>query len=432
VYAGSRVQISPSPPFFFLYLMLKPKFISLLKNLKDYSASQFVTDCISGIIVGIIALPLAIAFAIASGVSPEKGIITAIVGGLLVSLLSGSRVQIAGPTGAFVVIVYGIIQAHGLEGLYIATIMAGVLLIFSGLCRIGSLIKYIPYAVVVGFTSGIAVIIFLSEIKDALGLSMGNVPAGFFEKWASYSHSIQTFNPYALAMTAGTIILVLCSKRFLRGVPGSIIALVIATCAAYIFRFPIETIGSRFGEIPHHFPSPVLPVITFGVIKDLSGPILAIALLGGIESLLSAVVADAKIGGQHRPNMELIAQGVANIASPLFGGVPVTGAIARTATNVDHGARTPVAGIVHAITLLLIMLFLGKWVIYIPLACLAGILIVVAYNMSEWKTFATLCRGAGGNIIILLSTFLLTILVDLVTAITVGVLLSVLLFMLKK
>ena len=409
--------------------MLKPKFVSLLKNLKDYSGAQLIADCTSGVIVGIVALPLAIAFAIASGVSPEKGLITAIVGGFLVSALGGSRVQIAGPTGAFVVIVYGIVQKFGIEGLYISTIMAGILLMILGFARIGSMIKFIPYPVVVGFPSGIAVIIFLSQVKDLLGLKMGSVPADFFQKCIQYSQHITTINVYALMISVATIIVIILWKNFFKQIPGSLVALILSTLAVHFFKLPVETIGSRFGEIPHNFPPPMIPTINLETIKQLSSPILAITLLGAIESLLSAVVSDGMIGGRHRSNMELIGQGIANVVSPIFGGIPVTGAIARTVTNINNGGRTPIAGMVHAIILLLIMLFLGKLVVYIPLACLAGILAVVCYNMSEWHSFLMLLKSPRSDVIVLLATFLITVVVDLSTAIQAGVILSVFLFM---
>ena len=409
--------------------MLKPKLFSLLKNLKNYSLAQLAGDCTSGVIVGIVALPLAIAFGIASGVSPEKSIITAIIGGFLVSFLGGSRVQIAGPTGAFVVIVYGIIQKFGLEGLYISTIMAGVFLIILGFARIGSMIKFMPYPVVVGFTSGIAVIIFSSQIKDLLGLEMGDVPAEFFQKWIEFGQHINTINIHAFMISIGTILTIIFWKKINRQIPGSLVALILSTLIVHFLKLPVETIGTRFGEIPNHFPMPVIPTIDLQTIQQLTSPALAIALLGGIESLLSAVVADGMIGGRHRSNMELIAQGVANIVSPLFGGIPVTGAIARTATNINNGGRTPIAGIVHAIILLLIMLFLGKWVVYIPLACLAGILVIVAYNMSEWHSFVMLLKSPRSDVTVLWGTFLITVIFDLTMAIQLGVILSIFLFM---
>lgn len=409
--------------------MLKPKFVSLLNNIKEYTLSQLMADATAGVIVGVVALPLAIAFAIASGVSPDKGIITAIIGGFIVSALGGSRVQIAGPTGAFVVIVYGVVQKYGLEGLYISTIMAGFLLIILGMARIGSMIKFMPYPVIVGFTSGIAAIIFSSEIKDFLGLKMGAVPADFIPKWVEYAQNFSTINPYAVSISTGTILVLIFWKRIFHKIPGSIVALVLSTLAVHFFKWPVETIGSRFGDISHSFPLPRVPVIHLETIKQLSSPIIAIALLGGIESLLSAVVADGMIGGRHRSNMELIAQGIANLFSPLFGGIPVTGAIARTATNINNGGRTPIAGMVHAITLLIMILFLGGLVRYIPLSCLAGILIVVSYNMSQWRSFIMLLKSPRSDVVVLVATFFITLIVDLTAAIQVGVILSVFLFM---
>ena len=412
--------------------MIKPKFITLLKNLKDYSWSQFAADCASGVIVGIVALPLAIAFGIASGVSPEKGLITAIIGGLIVAVLGGSRVQIAGPTGAFIVIVYGIVQKFGIEGLYVSTIMAGILLVILGFARIGSLIKLMPYPVVVGFTSGIAVIIFSSQIKDLLGLHMGTVPVGFFQKWIQYGQHIGTFNINAILISSITVLVIIWGQKFFKQVPVSLAALILSTLTVHLFKLPVETIGSRFGSIPNGFPSPSIPYINLEMIRRLMPSILAITLLGGIESLLSAVVADGRIGGKHRSNMELVAQGVANMVSPLFGGIPVTGAIARTATNINHGGRTPVAGIVHAAVLLLIVLCLGKWVVYIPLSCLAGILIIVAYNMSEWHAFVMLLKNSRIDVAVLWATFLITVIFNLTTAILVGVVLSVVPWLLDK
>ncbi len=409
--------------------MLKPKFFSLLENLKEYSLSQLIADCGAGVIVGVVALPLAIAFAIASGVSPEKGLITAIIGGLVVAVLGGSRVQIAGPTGAFIVIIYGIVQKYGMEGLYVSTILAGVFLIVLGLARIGSMIKFMPYPVIVGFTSGIAVIIFSSEIKDFLGLQMGDVPSNFFYKWIQFWLNINTLNIYALVISVTTILLIIFWGRLIKQVPGALAALILWTIIVAVFKWPVETIGSHFGSIPHNFPKPSFPHISLETIKQLSSPIIAITLLGGIESLLSAVVADGMVGGRHRSNMELIAQGMANMITPLFGGIPVTGAIARTATNINSGGRTPIAGIVHAIVLLLIMLFLGKWVVYIPLSCLAGILVVVAYNMSEWRSFMMLLKGPRSDVLVLGTTFLMTVIVDLSVAIQAGVILSAFLFM---
>jgi SulP family sulfate permease len=406
--------------------MLKPK---LLTTLKDYTWERFASDSIAGIIVGIVALPLAIAFAIASGVSPEKGIYTAIIAGFLISALGGSRVQIGGPTGAFVVIVYGIIQKYGLDGLTIATIMAGVILVIMGLARFGSMIKFIPYPVIAGFTSGIAVIIFSTQIKDLFGLAMGEVPSEFLHKWAAYLQNFSSVNYWALAVSLATLLIIIALQKVSRRIPGSLIALVFCTAMVYLFQLPVETIGDRFGQIPSMLPAPVLPKFDFQVIQNLIGPSMTIAILAGIEALLSAVVADGMIGGKHRSNMELVANGIANIVVPFFGGIPATGAIARTATNIKNGGRTPVAGMIHALVLLLILLFFGKWASLIPLSCLAAILVVVAYNMSEWRSFMRLLRSPRSDVIVLLLTFSLTVLFDLTVAIEAGMLMAVFLFM---
>jgi SulP family sulfate permease len=406
--------------------MFKPKIFTTLKN---YSRKQFASDLIAGIIVGIVALPLAIAFAIASGVTPEKGIFTAIIAGFIISAFGGSRVQIGGPTGAFIVIVYGIVQTYGVDGLTIATLIAGIMLVILGLARAGAIIKFIPHPLIVGFTSGIALIIFSSQMKDLFGLRMGNVPSEFIDKWKAYAEYFSSINIYAFLIAISTTALVLFSPKITRKIPGSLFAILISTIIVYYFKLPVETIGSKFGSIPSSLPSPGLPHIDFETIQNLIRPAFAIALLGGIESLLSAVVADGMIGGNHKSNIELVAQGGANIAVSIFGGIPATGAIARTATNVKNGGRTPVAGIVHALTLLVIMLFVGKWVTFIPMACLAGILIVVAYHMSEWKSFLSVTRGPKSDAIVLLSTFILTVMVDLIVAIEIGMVLAAFLFM---
>lgn len=406
--------------------MLKPK---IFTTLKGYTRTQFLADLSAGTIVGIVALPLAIAFGIASGVSPDKGLITAVIAGFLISALGGSRVQIGGPTGAFVVIVYGIIQQYGLDGLMIATVMAGIILVIMGLARFGSVIKFIPHPVVVGFTSGIALIIFSSQIKDFFGLNMQAVPADFIEKWIAYAGHFSAINYYSLAIGAGSLIVMLLWPKVSRKIPGSLVALILSTLAVQLFQLPVETIGSRFGEIPSSLPAPSMPHINFGIIKGLIGPATTIAILAAIESLLSAVVADGMIGGKHRSNMELIAQGVANIASPLFGGIPATGAIARTATNIKNGGRTPIAGIVHALVLLLIMLFFGKYAGLIPMSTLAAVLIIVSYNMSEWRSFRSLLKNPRGDVAVLLTTFGLTVIFDLTVAIEIGMILAVFLFM---
>lgn len=406
--------------------MLKPIITSTLKG---YTWERFGADLAAGTIVGIVALPLAIAFAIASGVSPEKGIFTAIIAGFLISALGGSRVQIGGPTGAFVVIVYGIVQKYGLDGLTIATIMAGVIMVIMGVARFGSMIKFIPYPVIAGFTSGIAVIIFSTQIKDFFGLTMEVVPSEFLHKWGAYFQNFSSLNYWALAISVATLLLIILLQKVSRRIPGSLIALVFCTAVAYLFELPVETIGNRFGQIASMLPAPVFPKIDFHVIQNLIGPSMTIAILAGIEALLSAVVADGMIGGKHRSNMELVANGVANILAPLFGGIPATGAIARTATNIKNGGRTPVAGIIHSIVLLLVLLFFGKWASLIPLSCLAAILVVVAYNMSEWRSFVRLLKSPRSDVMVLLFTFSLTVLFDLTIAIEVGLLMAIFLFM---
>jgi len=409
--------------------MFVPK---LVTTLKDYSREQFLRDATAGMIVGVVALPLCIAFAIASGVSPDRGLYTGIVGGLLISLLGGSRVQIGGPTGAFVVIVYGIVQRYGVEGLTVATLMAGVFLVIMGVAKLGVALRFIPFPVVTGFTSGIALIIFSSQVKDFLGLAMGDVPAEFFEKWAAYARHVGSINWYAAGLASLTLaILVLWPRLGARAakVPAPFVALIVTGALAVLLDLPVETIGSRFGAIDASFPRPVLPRLAFADVTALVGPALTIAMLAAIESLLSAVVSDGMIGARHRSNMELVANGIANIASPLFGGIPATGAIARTATNVKSGGRTPVAGIVHALTLLAITLFFGRFAALIPMATLAGILAVVAYHMSEWRIFRSELRAPRSDAAVLVTTFLLTVVVDLTVAISVGMVLAAFLFM---
>jgi SulP family sulfate permease len=406
--------------------MFRPK---LFDTLKSYSRQQLSKDIMAGLIVGLVALPLAIAFAIASGVSPEKGIYTAIVAGFIISALGGSRVQIGGPTGAFIVIVYGIVQVHGINGLVIATFMAGIILIIMGFARLGSVIKFIPHPLIIGFTSGIALIIFSSQIKDFLGLRMGAIPADFIDKWRSFSQYFQTVNIYTVLIGVATATIILLWPKVTHKVPGSLIAILVTTALMQLLHLPVETIGSKFGHIPSSLPKPVIPRLDLNTIRNLIRPAFTIALLGGIESLLSAVVSDGMIGGNHKSNMELVAQGTANIFSSIFGGIPATGAIARTATNVKNGGRTPVAGMIHAITLFLILLFFGKWAALIPTATLAGILVIVAYNMSEWKHFLTILKGQRSDMAILLTTFLLTVLVDLTVAIEIGMILAAFLFM---
>ncbi len=396
---------------------------------EGYSLSRFANDLLAGLIVGIVALPLSIAFAIASGVKPEQGLITGIIAGFLISAFSGSRVQIGGPTGAFIIIVFGIVQHYGYNGLAMATIMAGIILIIMGLARMGDVIKYIPYPVTVGFTSGIALIIFTTQIPDLLGLHLIKTPEHFVDKWTTYIQQITVTNIEALMLGLLTILIILILPKITKRVPGPIIAIIATTSLVHGLHIPAETIAGRFGEVSNHFPPIQIPSFNMADFSRLIQPAFTIALLAGIESLLSAVVADGMIGTRHRSNMELIGQGIANLFSPLFGGIPATGAIARTATNIKNGGRTPVAGIVHAIVLLLLFLFCGKWAGLIPMATLAGILIVVAYNMSEMHLFAKLLKGQRSDVLVLLMTFALTILVDLTVAIEVGVVLAALLFM---
>ncbi len=406
--------------------MLLPQ---LVTSLRDYDRSRFLSDCIAGVIVGIVALPLAIAFAIASGVTPDRGLWTAVIAGFLISALGGSRVQIGGPTGAFVVIVYGIVQQHGIDGLIIATMMAGVILVALGLARLGSIIKFIPYPVTVGFTSGIAVIIFTSQINDLLGLGITDLPADFVMKWRAFAANLHRINPWAVGLSAGCLVVISLWSRFSKRIPGALVALLLGTIAVSLFQLPVETIGSRFGDLPSGWPEPRIPVVSWATLTELVGPAITIAALGAIESLLSAVVADGMIGGRHRSNAELVGQGIANVVAPIFGGIPATGAIARTATNIRNGGRTPVAGIVHALTLLAITLFFGKYASLIPMAALAAILVVVAWHMSEWRTFRDILRAPRSDVLVLLITFVLTVLIDLTVAIQTGMVLAAFLFM---
>jgi SulP family sulfate permease len=405
----------------------EPQLISALRA--GYSRVDFSRDLVAGILVGIVALPISLAFAIASGVRPEQGLFTAIVAGFLISALSGSRFQIGGPTGAFIVIVYAIVQKHGYDGLAMATLLAGLILIAMGVAGLGSVIKFIPYPVTVGFTSGIALIIFVTQVRDFMGLRMDSVPPEFIDKIVEYARHWKSANLHAVAAAAISMAIILFWPRVTRRLPGPLIAILVTTAIVYAFGWPVETIGSRFGEVPDRLPLPSWPHIDWATAGSLLRPALAIAILAGIESLLSAVVADGMTGTHHRSNMELIGQGVANLASPLFGGIPATGAIARTATNIKNGARTPISGMVHAATLLLILLFFGKWAALIPMASLAAILVIVAYNMSEWHLFVRLFRAPKSDVVVLLTTFALTVLIDLMVAIEVGVVLAALLFM---
>lgn len=404
-----------------------PKLLTCLKE--GYGRADFFRDLAAGTVVGIVALPLALAFGIASGVPPERGLFTAIVAGFLISALGGSRVQIGGPTGAFVVIVFGIVEKHGYDGLVVCTLLAGAALVVMGLARLGSLVQFIPYPVVTGFTSGIAVVIFSSQVKDFLGLRMGAVPADFVEKWRALAAHLGDLTPAAAGVAAGTLAVMLLWPKVSTKIPAPFVAMLLATVVVAAFHLPVETIGSRFGGIPSALPAPKVPAVPWSSLRDLIAPAFTITLLAAIESLLSAVVADGMIGSRHRSNTELVAQGIANLASPLFGGIPATGAIARTATNVKSGGRTPVAGIVHALVLLLILLLFGRWAAAVPLAALAAILVVVAYNMSEWRHFASLLSAPRSDVFVLVLTFLLTVFVDLTTAVEIGVALSALLFM---
>ncbi len=408
----------------------QPKLFSCLKG---YNKSTFMADLMAGIIVGIVALPLAIAFGIASGVTPEKGIITAIIAGLLISVFGGSKVQIGGPTGAFIVIVFGIIADYGMNGLIIATFMAGIFLILMGILRVGTIIKYIPYPIIVGFTSGIALTIFTTQIKDLFGMQIADVPADFVSKWVVYFQHFNTMNIWPLLIGLASILIIVYTPKISKKLPGSLLAIILMTVVALLLKnyagvTTIETIGDRFTINPN-MPTPEVPKITWEVFTKLMSPALVIAMLGAIESLLSAAVADGVIGDKHDSNQELIGQGIANMACSLFGGIPATGAIARTMTNINNGGRTPIAGIIHALVLLLIYFFLMPLAKYIPMSCLAGILVVVSYNMSEWRSFKAILKNPKSDITVLLVTFFLTVIFDLTVAIEVGILIACLLFM---
>ena len=405
----------------------------LLSTIKHYDKKTLSADIMAGIIVGIVALPLAIAFAIASGVTPEKGIITAVVAGLIISVFGGSKVQIGGPTGAFIIIIYGIIQQYGIEGLTIATLMAGAFLVLFGLLRLGTIIKYIPYPIIVGFTSGIAVTIFTTQIKDLFGLQITNIPSDFIEKWGAYAQNINTIDLWSALIGILSVIIIAIMPSFSKKIPGSLVAIIVMTILALVLKntlgiTSIETIGDRFA-ISNQLPDAQVPQMSWETIKGLVSPALTIAILGAIESLLSATVADGVIGDHHDSNTELMAQGLANIAAPLFGGIPATGAIARTMTNINNGGKTPISGIVHAVVLLLIFLFLMPLAQYIPMACLAGVLVIVSYGMSGWRSFKELMKNPKSDVAVLLITFFLTIIFDLTIAIEVGLIIACLLFM---
>src|SRR6185369_12949548 len=422
----------PAGIMIFWFALMKMDFSfrpMLAETLKHYSTQDFFADLIAGLIVGIVALPLAMAFGIASGVKPEAGIFTAVVAGFLISALGGSRVQIGGPTGAFVVIVYGIIAKYGLDNLLICTVMAGVILLVMGITRMGAMVKFIPYPVTMGFTCGIAVLIFSTQIKDFLGLKLETVPADFVEKMKALGENIGAAQWPAAALALGSVLIILFwPKRLARQVPGSIIAVVLGTTLVTLFHLPVETIGTRFGGIPQGLPGLHLPPLSWTNIQHLFQPAVTIALLAAIESLLSAIVADGMIDDRHDSNQELMAQGIANIASPLFGGIPATGAIARTATNIRSGARTPVAGMIHAVTLLLIILIAAPMAKYIPLATLSAVLVFVAYNMGEWHQFTRLTKWPKSDVAVFLSAFGLTVLIDLTVAVEVGMVLAAVLF----
>ncbi|MBE6287242.1 MAG: sulfate permease [Mediterranea massiliensis] len=410
----------------------KPKLYSALKN---YSKELFMADLMAGIIVGIVALPLAIAFGIASGVSPEKGIITAIIAGFIISMLGGSKVQIGGPTGAFIVIIYGIIQQYGEAGLIVATLMAGVILILLGIFKLGTVIKFIPYPIIIGFTSGIAVTIFTTQITDVFGLTFGDekVPGDFVGKWMLYFRHFDTVNWWNTAVSILSIIIIALTPRFSKKIPGSLVAIIVVTIVVYLLKMYggitcIDTIGDRF-SIRAELPDAVVPDLNWEAIRDLFPVAVTIAVLGAIESLLSAAVADGVIGDKHDSNTELIAQGAANIITPLFGGIPATGAIARTMANINNGGKSPVAGMVHAVVLLLILLFMMPLAQYIPMGCLAGVLVVVSYNMSGWRTFKALMRNPKSDVTVLLMTFFLTVIFDLTIAIEFGLVIACVFFM---
>ncbi|MGD9589316.1 MAG: SulP family inorganic anion transporter [Pyrinomonadaceae bacterium] len=412
-----------------MHRKLEPKLFSILRE--GYTFKHFQGDLMGGLTVGVVALPLAIALAIASGVKPEQGLYTAIVAGFVIAVLGGSRTQISGPTGAFVVIVYGIVQKYGYDGLVVATLIAGVMLILMGLARMGALLKFVPYPVIVGFTSGIAVIILSSQVNEFLGLNIEKVPADLLEKWIEYFRYLGNLDPITLAVGIASLLIIILWPRVTHRIPGQLVAILAVTFAVQYFHLPVATIETRFGGMPTGLPSPQLPAVSWAVFQELFSPALTIAILAALESLLSSVVADGMTGTRHRSNMELIGQGAGNIASAVFGGIPATGAIARTATNIKSGGKTPVASIIHAVFLLLVLLLIGKWAAMIPMATLAAALIVVAYNMSEWREFKHLLSSPRGDIAVLLATFLLTVFIELTVAIQVGILLAAFLFLQK-
>ena len=423
--------------FFSFKDVFRPK---LFSTLRSYDKQRLAQDTIAGMIVGIVAIPLAIAFGISSGVGPTEGLVTAIIAGFLISAFGGSKVQIGGPTGAFIVIIYGIIQQHGLAGLLIATIMAGILLIMMGLFKLGNIIKFVPYPVIVGFTAGIAVTIFSTQMNDLFGMQLENIPADFVQKWVYYFQNLDAINWYALAVGIVSILIIVFSTKIHKKIPGSLVAIVLMTFIVWLLsklgiQTGVTTISDLY-ELPQGMPAPKMPALNleegqtfFGLVQELFPAAFTIAMLGAIESLLSAMVADGVIGDKHNSNTELIAQGVANVVTPFFGGIPATGAIARTMTNINNGGRTPVAGIVHAMMLLLVLLFFGPLVGMIPMACLAGVLVVVSYNMSEWRSIVALAKAPKSDFIVMAVTFVLTIIFDLTIAIEIGLLLAIILFL---
>lgn len=410
-----------------MYRKLEPKLIAVLRE--GYTKKLLAGDITGGLTVGIVALPLSIALAIASGVKPEQGLYTAIFAGAVIAILGGSRAQISGPTGAFIVIVYGIVEKYGYDGLVVATLIAGVLLIAMGIARMGAFLKFVPYPVVVGFTSGIALIIASSQISDLLGLKIEKVPADLIAKWAVYFQHLSTLNYYAIGVGVLSLLIIVFWPRVTRRVPGQLIAILLMTAAVQFFHLPVDTIGTRFGDVPNTLPAPHLPAVSLELVQQMFMPALTIAILAGLESLLSAVVADGMTGTRHRSNMELIAQGAGNITSVIFGGIPATGAIARTATNIKAGGKTPFSALIHCVFLLLVLLLIGKWAALIPMATLAAVLLAVAYNMSEWRQFVHLLKSPRGDVAVLVVTFLLTVVIDLTTAIQVGILLAAFVFL---
>ncbi len=412
-----------------MYRKLEPKLITVLRE--GYTRKQFRGDLLGGLTVGVVALPLSIALAIASGVKPEQGLYTAIFAGFVIAVLGGSRAQISGPTGAFIVIVYGIVQKYGYDGLVVATLIAGVILIAMGLARMGAFLKFVPYPVVIGFTSGIALIIFSSQVSDFLGLKLEKVPSDFVEKWIEYVRHAATIDPYTAAVGAASLLIIIFWPKLTHRIPGPLVAILAVTFIVQYFHIPIATIETRFGGVPNSLPMPHFPSVTWQMVQDMFSPAITIAILAGLESLLAAVVADGMMGTRHRSNMELIAQGAGNIVSVMFGGIPATGAIARTATNIKSGGTTPISAIIHCLFLLLVLLFIGKWAAMIPMATLAAVLIVVAYNMSEWREFSHLLKSPRGDVAVLMATFLLTVFIELTVAIQVGILLAAFLFLQK-